>query len=375
MVVGNEIQKDYASRFSGAVMNCAPVDWQDLTGQMWHTSITASRAKVATCFPENVQDWAYNQTLWYYGNETVDKEWLNWTGGHGDFFNPACAGPSGENESEVVIDWYNAPHPPSTSFTPTGSQTGYCGMPNWYSSGTVDPNGENVSYTFCWGDGTNYTTGFYPSGINVTCRHTWSNPAVYNVTVFAQDTSQTNSSLSLSLAVNITNLLRPLCALKTTTNGYFYMPNATFVNATVLRVEMLFDQNLGLVGDQVGAPTPYPALGNYSDGKVDGKDVGVIAKAFGTDEADHQPLWNYMADVNGDRKVDGNDIAIAAHNFGKWGDYTYIYDPSQVQVTFDIGGGQTPDANGFVAIPTGATNFNLTWNGAQTGAMIVFCGP
>jgi hypothetical protein len=90
-VVGNEIQKDYASRFSAAVMNCAPVDWQNnyntsLTGQMWHTALTAFKAKVATSFPENVEDQFYTQEKKYYDNAIVDKERHNWTGVHGDFF-------------------------------------------------------------------------------------------------------------------------------------------------------------------------------------------------------------------------------------------------------------------------------------------------
>jgi hypothetical protein len=169
-------------------------------------------------------------------------------------------------------------------------------------------------------------------------------------------------------------VVKPLCALKTTPNGYFYVPNATFVNATGLRVEMLFDQNSNLTGDQAGGSTPYPAIANYPDGVVDGSDLAVIAWSFGTSEAQHQPRWNYMADVNGDGIVDGGDLALAAHNWGRsYGSYTYNL--SQVQVTFNTGGGQTPDADGFVAIPPAATSFNVTRNGTPIGAMIIFCGP
>jgi len=53
---------------------------------------------------------------------------------------------------------------------------------------------------------------------------------------------------------------------------------------------------------------------NY-DGKVDGKDIGLAAKAYGTRPGD--PLWDPRADVNVDGKIDGKDIAIIARQFGQ----------------------------------------------------------
>ena len=52
-----------------------------------------------------------------------------------------------------------------------------------------------------------------------------------------------------------------------------------------------------------------------NDGKVDGKDIAIAAKAFGTRPGD--PLWDPRADVNFDNKVDGKDIAIIAKDFGQ----------------------------------------------------------
>ena len=56
--------------------------------------------------------------------------------------------------------------------------------------------------------------------------------------------------------------VNPLVAMKTKTDGRFYVPNATFVNTTFLKVEMLFD-NANLTGDQTGGASPYPAIANY----------------------------------------------------------------------------------------------------------------
>jgi minor extracellular serine protease Vpr len=52
-----------------------------------------------------------------------------------------------------------------------------------------------------------------------------------------------------------------------------------------------------------------------ADGKVDMKDISIVAKAFGTMPGDGR--WNANADVNNDGKVDMKDISAVAKNFGK----------------------------------------------------------
>jgi hypothetical protein len=48
------------------------------------------------------------------------------------------------------------------------------------------------------------------------------------------------------------------------------------------------------------------------DRKVDGRDIALVAKYFGT-TSEYPP----NADINDDGKIDGRDIAIAAKNFGQ----------------------------------------------------------
>jgi len=50
------------------------------------------------------------------------------------------------------------------------------------------------------------------------------------------------------------------------------------------------------------------------NGKVDMKDIGTVAKAFGSCLG--QPRWNPEADINQDGIIDLRDIAIVARNFG-----------------------------------------------------------
>jgi hypothetical protein len=160
-----------------------------------------------------------------------------------------------------------------------------------------------------------------------------------------------------------------LCALKTTTGGGFYVPNPAYVNATSLRVEMLFTQS-NITGDQTGAASPYPAIANYPDGKVSEADIVMVLTAFGSVEGGSN--WNYMADILAERYVGIGDLVIVETNFGNTGSYSYNL--GGVQVNFSTGASESPNAIGFVAIPPGATWFNVTQNGIAVGAMIVFCG-
>jgi hypothetical protein len=51
-----------------------------------------------------------------------------------------------------------------------------------------------------------------------------------------------------------------------------------------------------------------------ADGRVDMKDVAIVAKTFGARPGDN--LWNQTADINQDNKVDMKDISIVAREFG-----------------------------------------------------------
>jgi len=52
----------------------------------------------------------------------------------------------------------------------------------------------------------------------------------------------------------------------------------------------------------------------YVDGKIDMKDIAIVAKAFGTTPDD--PNWRPEADLNPNGKIDMKDIAIVAKAFG-----------------------------------------------------------
>jgi parallel beta-helix repeat protein len=79
-----------------------------------------------------------------------------------------------------------------------------------------------------------------------------------------------------------------------TITGQLY-DGASFVRSVIIKVRMAGDVSI--------------------DGKVDGKDLAVIAKAFGSNPT--RPNWNPVADENEDGKIDGKDIVYIAKNFGR----------------------------------------------------------
>ncbi|MDH5770341.1 MAG: hypothetical protein OEZ25_03530 [Candidatus Bathyarchaeota archaeon] len=208
VAVGYEIQKEYASLFSSAVISSAPVNSSTSTDPIFRSACTASKVKVATCFIEGVEDGFYNQMLLYYNNTLADKEWHDWYGGHCVFPN-TCKDHLGETVATAASNWYNAPHPPSTPFTPSGPTSGYRNVWYTYSTSTIDPNGDNVRYQFEFtGPSTNvsFTTGWYPSGQtgNITVQWEPSDPlGTYYVRVHAQDVYDAWGGWSASLQVSI----------------------------------------------------------------------------------------------------------------------------------------------------------------------------
>ncbi len=99
--------------------------------------------------------------------------------------------------------------------------------------------------------------------------------------------------------------------------AYWAVMNSSWVQFPLL------DDN----GDYIGhAPVPSGGDGTLAfsvawlpaditgDGKVDARDIAIIAKAYGTRPG--QPNWNPKADLNGDYVINDTDIWMASNNFG-----------------------------------------------------------
>lgn len=72
------------------------------------------------------------------------------------------------------------------------------------------------------------------------------------------------------------------------------------------------------IGDLTGGTSnPWDFV---PDGKVDGKDIAIVALCYGSAPGCPPPyVWNPNSDVNNDAKIDGKDIALVAAHFGQAG--------------------------------------------------------
>ena len=81
--------------------------------------------------------------------------------------------------------------PPREPYTPVGTTAGYADKPYTYSVYALDPDNDQVKYTFDWGDETRSTTSLVNSGIEASVTHSWSVPPNtildFNVRAMATD--------------------------------------------------------------------------------------------------------------------------------------------------------------------------------------------
>jgi len=79
-----------------------------------------------------------------------------------------------------------------------------------------------------------------------------------------------------------------------------------------------------LASNAMLAKASGPVWDLNGDGKVDGKDISIAAKAFGSYGPNFwyagspaSPRWNATCDFNGDGQVNALDLALLAKHFGQ----------------------------------------------------------
>ncbi len=153
--------------------------------------------------------------------------------------------------SSLPVNISPANQPPNTPSTPSGPTVGEAGISYGYSTSTTDPDGDQVKYTFDWGDGDSTVTGFYASGATANASHTWASAGTYNVRVKATDSNGSTSSWSSSLPVNISLANQPPNTPSTpsgATNGntsIFYQFSTVSTDPEGNDIYYIFDWNDG----------------------------------------------------------------------------------------------------------------------------------
>ena len=92
---------------------------------------------------------------------------------------------------------------PAIAAIPSGPVSGIAGTVYSYSTSAIDPNGDQVKYTFSWGDGTTTTTALVDSGTAASASHKWAATGSYLVKAKATDSKGLASAYSSSLTVKI----------------------------------------------------------------------------------------------------------------------------------------------------------------------------
>ncbi len=135
------------------------------------------------------------QTAYVYAYENSGYTFSYW------IVDGTPAGSSNPIGVSMNVDHYIQPVFTATQYAPStpsvgGPSSGYVSQSYQFSAVSTDANGDNIRYTFDWGDGTDYTTGWYSSGSTAYASHTWTSAAQYSVTVTAQDSTGLSSGSS-----------------------------------------------------------------------------------------------------------------------------------------------------------------------------------
>ena len=102
------------------------------------------------------------------------------------------------------IHAFSSNHPPVHPAPPTGPSSGFTGVSYAFTASTTDPNNNNISYMWDWGDGTFSTWSSYlPSGSPLTEFHSFNHSGTYFVRVKARDEIGFTTTWSIGLMVVI----------------------------------------------------------------------------------------------------------------------------------------------------------------------------
>lgn len=112
-------------------------------------------------------------------------------------------GASSDWSSPLTITIQN--RPPNTPSTPFGATNGYTATSYTFTTSATDPDGNQLKYTFDWGDGATTVTNYLSSGSTASASHKWSQQGVYSIKVMATDSDGADSGWSSPVTINIEN--------------------------------------------------------------------------------------------------------------------------------------------------------------------------
>jgi hypothetical protein len=85
----------------------------------------------------------------------------------------------------------------------SGQTSVIAGSSNLYKAVSTDPDNDNITYTFDWGDGTGQDVKTFGSEYDYSVYHNWSSSGIYQITVYASDGKGGQSVGTLSVKVSV----------------------------------------------------------------------------------------------------------------------------------------------------------------------------
>lgn len=115
------------------------------------------------------------------------------------------------DDTTVTVGGNNAPEKPNP---PTGPSRLKIGVVYTFTAETTDPDGDQISYKFRWGDGTeNDWSGFVDSGEEYSATHEWASMSTFNIQVKAKDIHGAESEWSNPLSVTVPHESTPIIVI------------------------------------------------------------------------------------------------------------------------------------------------------------------
>lgn len=171
-------------------------------------------------------------------NKALYSLWQHYGGGGSSQYYLEAYNVMGDPSLVVWRDSPNPNIPPDTPGAPTGPTTGQMGRQYTFSATTIDPEGDNISFMFNWGDGNSSEwVGPVASGGTVSAPHEWAAIGDFEVTVKARDES-TGRESGWSPAHTIAILEAPIL-------------NIDWISGGVFRVTSLIKNNGGIPATNV----------------------------------------------------------------------------------------------------------------------------
>ncbi len=174
--------------------------WDFTAGMVSWADPTVADGKVYVC--------SYDKNIYCLNAMSGDLIWMYTIDGY-DYIN---SDPVIANGKMIVCSWYadiycfkdDVNYPPNIPEEPFGQTPGEPGVNYIYETNTYDPEGNNISYMWDWGDGTySEWLGPHESGQTANATHTWMSSGRYDVRVRAKDEEGPLSEWSDYLSVNI----------------------------------------------------------------------------------------------------------------------------------------------------------------------------